>query len=289
MNIMSRFRRNNGFTLIELLVVIAIIAILAAILFPVFAQAREKARQSACLSNTKQIGLGVMQYMQDYDDTYPCAWYGDNGQESDGTAPWRYRDRSTATAQGRRYRWMDAIYPQVKSEEIFRCPNTPRNNRYTYRTQANLPVAQADDNTENSFAGGYCMNVVYWQREFTGTPLASEGRWNPLTMGKVQTPAETVWVAEGDGSYQCAVPNGQEWHTTITNPQRVALNKIGRSLYPQPGEWLEGAIVARHQNRVNIIWGDGHAKNMDLRTLMTKGRLLDRGEPLWKYFTIEDD
>jgi prepilin-type N-terminal cleavage/methylation domain-containing protein/prepilin-type processing-associated H-X9-DG protein len=66
-------RRRVGFTLIELLVVIAIIAILAAILFPVFAQARDKARQSACLSNQKQIGLALMQYVQDFDETYPPA------------------------------------------------------------------------------------------------------------------------------------------------------------------------------------------------------------------------
>ncbi|WP_395145752.1 prepilin-type N-terminal cleavage/methylation domain-containing protein, partial [Armatimonas sp.] len=67
--------KKRAFTLIELLVVIAIIAILAAILFPVFAQAREKARQTSCLSNQKQIGLGVMQYVQDYDETYPTAYY----------------------------------------------------------------------------------------------------------------------------------------------------------------------------------------------------------------------
>jgi len=66
-----------GFTLIELLVVIAIIAILAAILFPVFAKVREKARQTACLSNQKQLGLAVMQYVQDYDESYPaCAFQG---------------------------------------------------------------------------------------------------------------------------------------------------------------------------------------------------------------------
>lgn len=66
----------SGFTLIELLVVIAIIAILAAILFPVFAQAREKARQSMCISNCKQLCMGTMQYVQDYDETFPKGWHG---------------------------------------------------------------------------------------------------------------------------------------------------------------------------------------------------------------------
>src|SRR5436305_5829833 len=67
-------KQNRAFTLIELLVVIAIIAILAAILFPVFAQAREKARSISCLSNTKQLGLAVMMYVQDYDETFPLAF-----------------------------------------------------------------------------------------------------------------------------------------------------------------------------------------------------------------------
>jgi len=96
--------RRNGFTLIELLVVIAIIAILAAILFPVFARAREKARQSSCLSNVKQITLGVQMYTQDYDETLPRArfWY---------------------TGSGSPYLYTRAIRPYVNNEQIFICPS----------------------------------------------------------------------------------------------------------------------------------------------------------------------
>src|SRR3989441_11069229 len=99
-----RRARKPAFTLIELLVVIAIIAILAAILFPVFAQAREKARQSGCLSNLKQIGTGLMMYTQDYDEAYPCNWFG-------GLWP--------TTPDGRQYKWMDAVYPYVKNVQVF--------------------------------------------------------------------------------------------------------------------------------------------------------------------------
>ena len=101
----AKERMRKGFTLIELLVVIAIIAILAAILFPVFARARENARRASCQSNLKQIGLGVMQYTQDYDERFPLAWnvYGD--------------------ATVRPYGWADSLEPYLKSEQIFKCPS----------------------------------------------------------------------------------------------------------------------------------------------------------------------
>ena len=97
--------RKHGFTLIELLVVIAIIAILAAILFPVFAKAREKARQITCASNEKQIGLGILQYVQDFDETYPV-----NNGPSEGS-----------NCCG----WADAITPYTKASGIFKCPDDP--------------------------------------------------------------------------------------------------------------------------------------------------------------------
>ena len=99
--------KKAGFTLIELLVVIAIIAILAAILFPVFARAREKARQSSCLSNEKQLALGIMMYAQDYDECLPIAWAGNN-----------YWNHDIDTI------WTISVQPYVKNTGIFDCPSS---------------------------------------------------------------------------------------------------------------------------------------------------------------------
>lgn len=98
-------KRNSGFTLIELLVVIAIIAILAAILFPVFARARENARRASCQSNLKQIGLGVLQYVQDYDEHYPIRYFNN----------W--------SAGGDEEGWASLIQPYLKSQQILQCPS----------------------------------------------------------------------------------------------------------------------------------------------------------------------
>jgi len=95
----------RGFTLIELLVVIAIIAILAAILFPVFARAREKARQASCQSNLKQLALGVMMYAQDYDERFPTRYYVPTGWTSG-------------------FQWSNVIEPYVKNWDLFKCPST---------------------------------------------------------------------------------------------------------------------------------------------------------------------
>ncbi len=103
--------RQKGFTLIELLVVIAIIAILAAILFPVFARAREKARAAACLSNCKQIGLALMMYAGDYDERLPCGLVGTGG----GNNPW--------WGIG----WAGQTNPYLKSVGILKCPNDTNN------------------------------------------------------------------------------------------------------------------------------------------------------------------
>jgi len=125
---MTGVRMRNAFTLIELLVVIAIIAILAAILFPVFSTAREKARQSSCSSNLKQLGLAITQYEQDYDESPP-----------DGNT-------RTYSVCG----WAGEIYPYVKSKQVYICPDdTSASPSCSYLYNRNII---------NAFGGSYTMN-----------------------------------------------------------------------------------------------------------------------------------
>lgn len=126
----TNVRLKSAFTLIELLVVIAIIAILAAILFPVFAQARAKARQATCISNNKQMSLATLMYSQDYDELFPFGygnlnghWWQSGGVPFVGDTPWNWRSTSAAAQSLYGGYWANAILPYTKNLQVVLCPD----------------------------------------------------------------------------------------------------------------------------------------------------------------------
>jgi prepilin-type N-terminal cleavage/methylation domain-containing protein/prepilin-type processing-associated H-X9-DG protein len=135
--------RRRGFTLIELLVVIAIIAILAAILFPVFAKAREKARQSSCLSNVKQLNLGILQYAQDYDERMPL--------EAGYLTPAQF----LAGPEWPNY-WWEQVMPYLKNSQILSCPSESR--RYVFSGNAS-DTRYSVNYSYNIFASGQSLGT----------------------------------------------------------------------------------------------------------------------------------
>jgi prepilin-type N-terminal cleavage/methylation domain-containing protein/prepilin-type processing-associated H-X9-DG protein len=152
----------KGFTLIELLVVIAIIAILAAILFPVFAKAREKARQTSCLANQKQIALAILMYAQDYDERLPISFWG-----------W------PPGPPGPPFTWREIIQPYIKNAQIFQCPSD--SNRW-----GDLPIH-----------GSYGVNTNFFN--FLAPP-GSEWTWC-CALAQIVKPAETVLTTDANGDW----------------------------------------------------------------------------------------
>jgi len=268
-NFHSRRRAITGFTLIELLVVIAIIAILAAILFPVFAQAREKARSISCLSNLKQIGLGAMMYVQDYDEMYPMADYF-------GDAP-TYNDQ---------HEWPDVVYPYIKNGDrsknvagntvswgsggIFHCPSFPDNESGQYGINSSI---------SNDCSAPWNTNSA---------------NWHVASMASLTAPADTVFIvekghnnvgwgyiyidsAEWAWTDYVAPVNGEPTHDGARyDLDQTTTNPYGHPHdcdYPFAGEsggaWDGCSLYPRyrHQNTANVVFGDGHAKAMQRGSL----------------------
>ena len=240
--------KSNAFTLIELLVVIAIIAILAAILFPVFGRARENARRSSCQSNLKQIGLGVLQYAQDNDERLVGNCYGSD-QSSNSTV---------------NYKWMDAIFPYVKSEQVFSCPSdvdetvggVTYTNKYIYHK--NLTAASA------SYFGSYGMNAAYGNNGSIdeGGPGISGGR----SLASIPDSVGTVWVMDAALATTGATYGKYRFNfhvyanvTPTGSPRRVHVSDYCAE------------ISERHLETLNVLYLDGHVKSSKLDSLLTRG------------------
>jgi prepilin-type processing-associated H-X9-DG protein len=240
----------SAFTLIELLVIIAIIAILAAILFPVFAQAREKARQATCVSNMKQLGLAFMMYAIDYDDTFPCPG---------GGTPLCSTGNSPATG------WIQSpaggIFPYVKSSNkvsaagnMYSCPSA---NSFT-GTNLGAVVPGVDrqrsfimnDYVRASHPGTYVTNVV------STTPCQPDSFASGTSATSVAYPAELILLYEGSQRVDAA-------NAGATNRNGAPLHHRTAGASSRP-PFTIGFPVGLHAGRTmsNFLFSDGHAKAM---------------------------
>jgi prepilin-type N-terminal cleavage/methylation domain-containing protein/prepilin-type processing-associated H-X9-DG protein len=199
--------RRRGFTLIELLVVIAIIAILAAILFPVFARAREKARQASCLSNLKQIALGLLMYTSDNDECFPA----NEWQAAD--APWGPRQNITAAHK---------IYPYVKNTQLFACPSRGMVVCNDGRTGLGIPdISRCSYGFNNWVCNGQTMaNVQAPAEQFLA--MDAQNWWNDSCQNAIRLchrHNEQGNFAFADGhvkSRKSRSEKPQEWWPTLT-------------------------------------------------------------------------
>jgi len=234
--------KHKAFTLIELLVVIAIIAILAAILFPVFAQAREKARAISCVSNLKQIALASIMYSQDYDETYPGIW---NWSPLAAISHSPYFDPPGYTLQQANTECQTC--PYTKEPDIFKCPDT--NNQYA-GTWAGYGFAYP---TMYAGSAGTKGPSLYWAIGVADSAFGA--------------PAQTVMVMD-DGVWDNATSKpGIEWPTgcsALTWPG-IYSGCDSKSGYiypyvyaPTSNQW--SSPVPRHSNMANIAFVDGHVK-----------------------------
>jgi prepilin-type N-terminal cleavage/methylation domain-containing protein/prepilin-type processing-associated H-X9-DG protein len=227
-------RSKRGFTLIELLVVIAIIAILAAILFPVFAQAREKARGISCVSNNKQLATAVLMYSQDYDEQFP------NGLQDS----WWMNT------------WTMLVQPYVKNLQAFRCPSDSGTGLYDWagpRTSYGSNGIIKWDGSKNSLFG-----VMGLSQSWLGTVARGQAG--------VNRPAETIMLGEKFSNQNQAyfgiscVFTGVNWWDGGYAPGEIPDGSIASTVaYPQ-GQ--NGAVSNKHSEMTNFAFCDGHVKAM---------------------------
>ncbi len=245
--------KRNGFTLIELLVVIAIIAILAAILFPVFARARENARRTSCMSNLKQMGLGMMQYVQDYDGNYPARYYRAGSVTPGGGSSGAFLGKIVPPTTNSAYAstaWI--LEPYIKSRQVMVCPSFKSD-----------PAANP---------GGYAYNLI------AGIPSSYGG---PLVLSEASVEEPSLMIAFFDSSwYRDGYPvetstgtfNGN-WDVNfckvLQNAGNACTDAATGSEINTYGRHLDGAVTS---------YMDGHVKWQKINYFYNKAK----NYPVWK-------
>lgn len=234
-----------GFTLIELLVVIAIIAVLAAILFPVFAQARAKARQSTCTSNLRQVAMAAIQYSIDYDG-YCLRFAASDSRIDKNFLGEDVPIRGYAEA----YYWQSLWLPYVKNTQIFFCPDGDTNFRNAPRyvnTVGGKPIRE--------IWGHYGVNYEGLAKR--------RAPWNIRGMASVPTPAQTFLVMDS-WSVSLAVDGNDDAGRFLGCGAVGSGNDVGIGFNLPVGDPRRGD---RHQGRINVAYVDGHVKSVGAREL----------------------
>ncbi len=237
--------QKKAFTLIELLVVIAIIAILAAILFPVFGRARENARRTSCLSNMKQLGLGLMQYTQDYDESFPLS----SVTNSAGVV-------SNFGLRG----YAGRIYPYVKSTQIFLCPSQDYVRSDGVKSTISYGASSNPSTNDRFLASFVAPAKTIVLMEIHGN--AATNVTNPAELesprfggnGTIVDPSSSSQLATGvlnaswpDVTPFATVPNGRH------------LNGANWVFFDGHAKWLKGSMVSRGRNATDAGCNQGGA------------------------------
>jgi prepilin-type N-terminal cleavage/methylation domain-containing protein/prepilin-type processing-associated H-X9-DG protein len=287
----SHSRKRHGFTLIELLIVVAIIALLAALLFPAFSRAREAARRTSCASNLKQIGLGVLQYAQDYDEIMVPGWL-------DGTCAAITTTGEVATNSGTgagkcndNFKWMDLIYPYVKSEGVFNCPSARSNYpKYDYANLSNYGNYSANV-THQTPGDAYSAPFSHYREYPVGTMKENV----PTSVAKIQAPATTVMVTDGRGGTGSNNADfAFSWDGVSTSADAVDLCAApacsGKPIVESCCRtWVDskGAISERHLETINVLYADGHVKAGKLERIIAQKKI--GAYYVYTSWTNEDD
>jgi len=261
------FRMDRAFTLIELLVVIAIIAILAAILFPVFAQAREKARQASCASNLHQLGLAQVMYSQDFDETVMPVAVVVPPTEANGEA-----------------RWPQVIAPYLKQRSFVVCPTADYDSVKVINLWYREAIDKFDDGGNYGYAYGLYPSFGYNYEYLSPVEGCPDG---PDSTGSYVGGACSAGFTASSAGRGIAVANIQEPSNTVALADSTVISGgkpvNGYFRLYSPRFWTGatpltsdsyGRLWARHNGMVNVQFVDGHVKAMKIDAL--------RDENLWR-------